>query len=62
MAAPLTVEESLIWDLMYVAKRLRDLAASLAAAELRVPAGDAMDAADKWAQMASVLMDRSTPA
>ena len=62
MAEPLTVEESLIWDLMYVAKRLRDLAVSLAAVELRVPAGDAMDAADKWDQMASVLMDRTAPA
>jgi hypothetical protein len=62
MAEPLTVEEYLIWDLIYMAKRLRDLAASFAAVELRVPARDAMDAADKWDQMASVLMNRSVPA
>ena len=62
MADPLNAEEWLIWDLMYVAKRLRDLAASLAALELRVGARTAMDQADDWDQMASVLMNRSVPA
>jgi hypothetical protein len=62
MTEPLTVEESLIWDLMYVAKRLRDLAASLAALELRVGARTAMDQADDWDQMASVLTNRPVPA
>lgn len=62
MAEPLTVEEFLIWDLMYVAKRLRDLAASLAALELRVGARTAMDQADDWEQMANILMNRSVPA